>query len=349
MTDHTVKTESYSCLSCGGAVQFDPDTQNLKCQFCKTITAFEHPVLEIKSYALAAGFAQCETDWEQELRVIHCNSCGAETVLEGSNTSQLCAFCDSPHISDLESQPGIKPESLIPFKLSAKRAKESFKKWIKGKFFAQTEAKKNHRIENLKGIYIPYWVFDTDTSTAYTGRRGVTVTTGSGKDRRTTTHWTNVSGVYYENFRDINICGSDQIKKMGLAEKLEYKFEELQGYNPIFLTGFVAEKYIKGVDDSWERCKNGIRELIKNGIKMQIGGDQQQITGMDTNHTNSNYRHVLCPAWTSVFKYKGKEYPFIVNGQTGKIEGKYPLSIPKIAGTIIFALVIIYMLVRYFG
>lgn len=349
MTNNSVKTDSYSCNSCAGAVQFDPDTQNLKCQFCGTITEFEHPQLKIKLYALETGFAQCDTDWEQEIRVIHCNSCGAETVLEGSNTSQLCAFCDSSHISDLESQPGIKPESLIPFKLSEKRAKESFKKWIKGKFFAQTEAKKTHRIENLKGIYIPYWVFDTDTSTAYRGRRGRTVTTGSGKNRRTTTHWTNVRGVYDENFRDMNICGSDQIKKMGLAEKLEYKFEELQGYHPIFLTGFVAEKYIKGIEDSWGKCKDRIRQLIKSGVKRQIGGDKQQITGMDTSYANSNYRHVLCPAWASVFKYKEKEYPFIVNGQTGIIEGKYPLSIPKIVGTAAAGIAIIYILFRLFG
>ncbi len=345
MNESVVKSESYSCGACGGTVHFDPDTQNLKCEYCSSITEFTPPEIEIEAYDLEAGLEQCNTDWKQESRVIHCDSCGAETVLEGRNTSQSCAFCDSPHVSDIDSQPGIKPESLIPFQLCEAKAKQSFKKWIKGKFFADTKAKSAHRMDNIKGVYVPYWVFDTDTTTSYKGKRGKRVRTGSGKNRRTSTRWTNVSGVYEKNFRNVNICGSDQIKKMGLSEKMEYKFEELKGYSPVYLSGFVAEKYIRGVEDSWEICKNKIKKAIVSGIKRQIGGDRQQVTSMKTQYENTKYKHVLCPIFVSVYKYKDKEYPFIVNGQSGKIEGKYPLSVPKVIGAVVVALIVISLLI----
>ena len=348
MAEEAVKTDSYKCSSCGGTTCFDPDTQNLKCDFCSSITVFEPENIEIKSYFLEDGFEKCETDWEQDTRIMHCDSCGADTILEGSNTSQLCAFCDSPHVSDIENQPGIKPESVIPFKLSEDKAKQSFKKWIKGKFFAQSKAKESHRLKNLAGIYVPYWVFDTDTSTRYTGRRGTVVHTGTGKNKRTTVHWRNVSGTYNESFLDVTICGSGQIQKMGLADKMDYRFEELQGYNPVFLSGFIAEKYIRGIEDSWETCKRKLKGFISRGIKRQIGGHKQEITHMSTHYGNTRYKHVLCPIWASVYNYKGKDYPFIVNGQTGKITGKYPLSVPKIAGVAAAGIILLYILSRLF-
>lgn len=349
MVEGVVSTESYKCGSCGGTVCFDPETQNLKCEYCRSITAFEVNEVEIKSYSLEDGLEHCDTDWQQETRVIHCDSCGADTILDGNNTSQLCAFCDSTHVTDIENQPGIKPELLIPFKISEDKARQLFKKWIKGKFFAKGEAKKSNRIANIAGIYLPYWVFNTDTSTQYWGRRGTTVQTGSGKNRQTTTHWSNVSGTYFENFRDVTICGSDQIEKMGLSKKLDFKYEELQGYDPGFLSGFIAEKYIRGVENSWERCKQKINDFIRRGIKREIGGDKQEITSMDTHYANTRYKHVLCPVWMSVYKFQGKEFPFVVNGQTGKIEGKYPLSIPKVAGAVAAAALIIYILIRLFA
>ena len=326
-----VDVKTYECNSCGGPIQFNPELQNLKCDYCGHTTDFDPGEVEIKTYSLEDGIEQCDTDWRQETRVVHCDSCGADTVLEGAQKAQLCPFCDSSHVTNISNDPGIKPELVIPFKLNDQEAKGYFQRWIKKKFFAQGNAKKSKRIDNLRGVYVPYWLFDVDTSTAYRGSRGIK----HYHEEETTIQWRDVSGVYDHNFRDFPICGSTQVENLNLSEdRLIFDYQGLKAYDPGYLAGFVAERYERDFESSWQRAKKKMDSLISMGVRKQIGGDEQRIYEMNTGYSNPRYKHVLCPIWISVFKYKGKEYPFIVNGQTGETEGKYPLSIPKVAAVI---------------
>ncbi len=337
------QTYSYECKGCGGPTQFDPESQNLKCEFCGTLTEFEKPNVDVEPHELEKGFEDCSTDWQQEMRVIHCDSCGAESVLESKVKAQECPFCDSPQVSNTETEAGIKPDYLIPFKVSEKNAKEGFKKWIKSKFFAQGSAKNPERVEHLKGVYVPFWLFDVDTTTNYKGRRGKVVRSRRNNKRRT--RWYPVSGTYHKDLYNVSVCASTQVKDMNLSEKkIDYKYEELEGYDPAFLSGFVAERYEHDIESSWDKAKDKIKKILERGIKREIGGDKQRVDKMDTQYRDPKYKHVLCPMWISNFKHNGKSYPFIVNGQTGETEGKYPLSYPKVAGAVAAVAGILYVL-----
>ncbi len=341
-----VNSEVYACNGCGGPTGFDPKSQNLKCEYCGHTTEIEVEEVEIKSYCLNDGIEECDTNWQEETKVLHCDNCGAGSVLCGTTKAQVCPFCDSSHVRDIAEDAGIKPELMIPFKVSRDDARESFKKWIKGKFFAHNDAKDAKRVDALAGVYVPFWLYDVDTHTQYTGSRGRRVRSRSSRRGNSSRiRWKRVSGEYDKSFRDFPVCASSRISDEDLSEKkLDFNYNELTTYSPAYLAGFTAERYEQDLESAWVKAKKAMEKVIRRGVKRDIGGDKQRIHSMDVNYSEPKYKHVLCPMWVSVFKYQDKEYPFIVNGQTGEVEGKYPLSYPKIAGVVagVVALISLY-------
>ena len=201
-------TDIFPCPSCGANMHFNPETQCLACAYCGGKLEIDAGRENIMEYDFSEGEALCSTDWGNKTRVIHCDNCGAETVLEANNTAQHCAFCHSSHIVNIDEVPGIRPESLIPFKISSGRAGDMFSNWIKRMFFAPIELKTNQQIDHLTGIYIPFWTYDSHTNSVYQGEKGtyyyVTETywvTENGKRVARTrtvrkTRWEYTSGTY---------------------------------------------------------------------------------------------------------------------------------------------------------
>jgi len=126
----------------------------------------------IKELDLEAGEAECSTDWGSQTKVIHCENCGADAVLEAHQVALNCSFCGSSHVVTLDALPGIRPGAVIPFTISQEVATASFTKWINSRFFAPGDIKKKHRVERMTGTYIPYWTYDADTYSVYSAQRG---------------------------------------------------------------------------------------------------------------------------------------------------------------------------------
>ncbi len=319
-----------TCGVCGGNLAFSPKNQNLECTYCSSAVEISPGITEIHSYPIEEGMEKCDVNWGTELKAVHCNSCGADMNMDRKSISQVCGFCDSPHVESIEGDPGIVPESLIPFQIEKKNADSAFKEWLKKKWFAPKEVKSKARAENLTGIYLPYMAFDTETSTRYRGRRGRRVTTGTGKNRTTRMRWTPVSGWVSRTFKNFSVTGSHKLFELGLDDEMTFDFRQLVGYHADYLVGFVSERLAIGISDAWSRAKTVMRSEIEGDVKRDIGGQAQQVTSMDVTHLNSRYKCLLCPAWVSVFYFDGKEYSFVVNGQTGRVYGKYPLSKKRI-------------------
>jgi LSD1 subclass zinc finger protein len=347
---------SVGCKSCGAILKFSPGTNNLKCAFCgaeneiKSTSSTTETIQELDFHAHLNEVASNKQS-TQEVSTVRCTGCSAVTSLRPNVTSDECAFCGTALVlTSAEITTTIKPKSVLPFKVDEKNAKESFKKWLGTLWFAPGGLKKYAYTDHkLHGMYIPYWTYDTDVATSYSGQRGIHRQetehyTENGQSRtrtRTVTDWYSASGHVHNNFDDVLVNASNSLPR-DYADALEpWDMENLVSFNEQYLTGFQTESYQIGLKDGFDHAKEKMQSTIDNTIRNDIGGDDQRINSKDSEYNNITFKHTLLPIWLSAYKYNGKAYKFLVNGRTGETKGDRPYSVGKIAGAIITGILVI--------
>lgn len=356
MSEKIVKSDSFKCPSCGADMKFDPSSGMLLCDFCDRKEKIKAVNEDIEEYDfLSAESDESLNDWGAQTKTIQCDNCGGKTVMPTGETTVTCAFCGSPNVIATDELPGIKPESLIPFKIDFNKANTFFAGWIKKRRLAPFALKKQYKAGKMKGVYIPYWSYDTNTQSNYTGQAGdyyyvpetYTVTVDGKTETRTRQvqkiRWRFVSGTYDKLFDDIIFNDSGNVDQK-IIEKIEpFRLNELIKYNAKFLAGFAAERYKSGLKAVWERAKTFITKVIRNDIRdiIKRGCDVVGTVNVSTNYTDIKYKHMLLPMWISSYRFKGKVYNFFVNGQTGEVQGRSPKSALKIGGLVLIGIAII--------
>jgi predicted RNA-binding Zn-ribbon protein involved in translation (DUF1610 family) len=353
------KTDRFPCPSCGGDMGFDPDSQSLICSYCGNKIDINTQQGDIKEYDFDSAEDNALQNWGAPKRVMKCESCGAETVLDENAAAQFCPFCGSSHIIKNDSSAGIAPESLIPFKISQEKALGLFKTWVGKRFFAPRALKNEYKIQRLTGTYIPFWTYDADTYSTYSAEAGtyyyVTETDWVERDGKKVmvtrqvrkTRWRHVSGVYSEFFNDVLVNASKQIDE-SLMNKLEpFEFSELLQYKPEFLSGFTAERYSIGLKEGWQRAVEFVKSKIRSGITMEINTDEVRNLMVSTSYNDVKYKHILLPIWISAYNYKNKVFRYMVNGQTGEVQGKAPVSPWKVLGLILLGTALVAAIVVF--
>jgi hypothetical protein len=282
---------------------------------------------------------------ETETEVVHsvkCNCCGAQTTFSSNVHSANCDFCGSPiTVGGDASSKRIKPQGVIPFKVTQEEGRNKFASWIKGLWFAPGDLVNKASMESgLTGMYIPYWLYYVDTVTRYTGKRGeyyytekqVKQADGTMKtEKEQHTRWHPTSGTVYKNFKDLIISGSNTLGSEGDNLKKKFKFEGMVPYNEQILSGYKSETYSVDLKEAYKEAQDIMEREIKDAFKEEIGGDKQEIESKQTTENNIEYKHILAPLWISAFRYEGKSYRFMINGQTGDLSGSRPYSKAKIA------------------
>jgi predicted RNA-binding Zn-ribbon protein involved in translation (DUF1610 family) len=332
------KTDKFPCPTCGAEMIFDPDTQALKCEFCTNKKGIDQEQGDIKEYDFATADDSKPQNWGAEKRVIKCDGCGAETVLDITDATKFCAFCGSANILQNDKSAGIPPESLIPFKVSRTKATDIFSNWVKKRFFAPNKLKNNHQLQKITGVYAPSWTYDTDTDSSYTAEAGTyyyeketRYVEENGQRKAVTeevrkTRWSHVSGNYDESFNDLIVNASKKINEELWTRLEPFELSELIHYKPEFLSGFQAERYSIGLKEGWPIIKKELDDTLQSKIEDQIGADEVRNLNIHTNYRNIKYKHILLPVWVASYTYQNKVYQFMINGQTAKIQGKAPIS-----------------------
>jgi predicted RNA-binding Zn-ribbon protein involved in translation (DUF1610 family) len=347
------ETERFICPSCAGNMIFDPKKQKLVCLYCSNESEINFEKENINEYDFYNAENTSNKNWGNEKRIIKCESCGAETVLDENITAQFCAFCGSSHIIKTEESAGIVPESLIPFKISKDKAAELFLNWKKKLFFAPKALKSSYTMERMKGVYIPFWTYDSNTFSDYTAERGtyyyVTETEWveeEGERKQVTkqvrkTSWSFVNGNYSKFFDDILINASQQINKHKISKLEPFNLNELVQYKPEFLSGFLAERYSVDLKSGWNLAEETIKSNLRVEIQHHIDGDEVRSLNVSTVYDGIKFKHILLPIWISTYVYKDKVYKFMINGQTGEVDGESPVSIVKVLLLILAILAVI--------
>ncbi len=345
-----------TCKNCAAKLKFKPGTTSLNCEYCGTMNEIvidESKIREATREIDYEDFIQNTVDVsaQQQVTTVKCSGCGAETSFDPNVVSSQCDFCGSPMVANEgESHNAITPSALIPFKVEQNKGKEMFQTWLGKLWWAPNNLKKYASTGKLKGMYIPYWTYDSDTNTNYSGQRGTeyqveesyTDSSGESKTRTVTkVRWTSVSGRVYNNFDDILVVASKSLP-VKLQDKLEpWHLKELIPYDNKFLTGFKTESYQVDIKEGFGVAQNKMEPTIEKTVKSDIGGDRQRISSKNVSYNNTTFKHILLPLWISVYRYNDKAFRFMINGQTGEVQGERPYSWIKIALAIFVAIVIL--------
>lgn len=349
-----VDTNTYKCPECGAPMRFNPETSSLHCDYCNRVINLSKDTSNEE-----IDFFGVETDnlsWQNETQVIKCVNCGSENVVSKKEMSTTCPFCGSKQVISYDAIAGIKPNRVIPFKVSLDDAKTLYQKVIKRKMFAPRKLKKSYLDLSLNGVYIPSWTYDSSTFSSYTGRLGkhYTVTVGSGKNRRTETRirWYSIRGTKVLDFDDILVNSGKSLSQDELNQIIPYDTNNSLEFEEGYLAGFQAEHYSKDVKTGFNTAKNTMEASIRSAILRGYNYDVVGHLNVNTHYNKVTYKYVLLPVWFGLLNYHNKKYRFIVNGESGKIRAKYPKSVIKILSLIfgiIATLILLFYLVSVYG
>ncbi len=339
-------TETFACTNCGADLKFKPGTKQLICEYCNTTIDIPEIDEEIKELDLHEYIENQGKDAVKfELTLVKCEKCGAESTVEPTIKSDSCPYCATPFvISNIHKGSVIQPKSLLPFKISKDEGLKSFKKWINKLWFAPDALKKAVLSPDcFKGIYIPFWTYDSTTTTKYTGQKGIhysvpesyTVMENGKSVTRTRmvqrTRWNFCSGVVAHSFDDVLVCGNKSLPEKLITNLEPWDLENLAPFDSKYLSGFVTENHQRGLEEGFMVAKTHMEAYIVTLIKQDIGGDEQRIINTQTTYSNITFKNILLPVYLSAYNFKSKLYRFIINARTGEVQGERPWSAAKIA------------------
>ena len=324
-----VDTETIKCEGCGSNMVFNPDSQVLCCPHCGSEKAFGK-VEFAKEKSLIDDMAS-EPDWSKDfVGVFGCENCGAKVVLKQGETATFCPFCGTSHVRATDELAGIKPHALIPFGFGVEKAVNYAKEWAKKRLFAPRKFKKNIKTDNVNGVYTPCFTFDSKTYSYYEGRIGDrrTRTVGSGKNRRTETYivWRHISGTFEHRFDDVLITAGSKFGQKQLDNVSPFDTNNSKEYEEEYLLGFMAYHYDNGLEECWGDAKSKIDASLRTMILSGYVHDVVSYLNVSTSHSDVTYKYVMLPVYVGNYKYNKKTYNFYVNGSTGKVSGKTPIS-----------------------
>ncbi len=344
--------DTYPCQQCGAQLQYAPGTAHLKCQYCGFEQDIPQNLSEIHELDFGAYLASHPVELTDEPEtVLHCDSCGAEYSMPERQEAGECPFCGSKVVVPTDPGKRIAPGSVLPFAIDQKLARDKFKAWVGSRFWAPNNLKALAMQEGrLQGVYVPYWTYDTFTTTAYTGQRGehyyvtVSYTDSNGnsqtrQERRT--RWYPASGVVFVPFDDVLVLSSTHLPPRYAQAMSSWDLGTLRPYQTQFLTGFKAMRYDIGLEQGFDIAKTIMSPVIDQAIRTDIGGDEQIINEARTQYDRITFKHVLLPIWSGAYRYGGRSWSYLVNGQTGEVRGEAPVSAWKVALAVLLGLVVL--------
>ena len=334
----------FPCESCGAALTFEPGTTVLKCAHCgheNRIPDLDQPIQEVDFRATLESLK--ERAPESTERLVTCESCGASFTLAPDAHAGECPYCGSSVVTDTGEARQLKPASLVPFQLTQAAAAERLGAWLKGLWFAPSGLARYARNEGgFLGVYAPHWTFDAETASRYSGERGVfvqvprtmsTMVKGRMQTRTvmvTETRWTRVRGFVRRHFDDVLVLASRHLPQKLAGKLFTWQLGQLVPYQDAYLAGFRAEAYQVDLEAAFAEAKEIMAGQIRSDVMADIGGNVQRVHEVETSYAKISFKHILLPIWMAAYRYRGRAFSFVVNGQTGEVRGERPWSWVKI-------------------
>lgn len=327
----------YKCPACAGKLEFNSGVQKMKCPYCDS--EFDMAALQEFDQALEENSKGDDMSWDtgaggewsedetSGMGVYRCKSCGGEIVADATTAASSCPYCDNPVVMTGSFAGDLKPDCVIPFKLDKEAAKAALNKHLEGKRLLPKVFRDQNHIDEIKGLYVPVWLFDAeaDASIQYKAEKVV---------RRSDNKFNYVETSYFSavrkgklNFELVPVDGSTKMEDE-LMESIEpFNFSDSVPFQTAYLSGYLADRYDVSADESIERANERIKnstekifaETVKgyNSVKKESGSIRLN---------NGKAKYALYPVWILNTTWNGNKYTFAMNGQTGKFVGDLPID-----------------------
>ncbi len=344
------------CPACGAPILYKPNLKKWKCDYCKS----EFTLEEMKKYNNASNEKnnikeEVKTKIQKEkdntnYYEYNCKDCGAKIIADENTAATFCVYCGNTAILKEKLSGKFAPDMIIPFKNEKEKAIEAFKSLNKGRPLMPNFFNDEKNIEKIKGVYIPFWLYDVKVNGELdaTSTTSTTWTVGDTVYTKTDTYRLEREGEM--SFNKIPVDGSTRFDNDIMNTIEPFNYSELEEYNHAYLSGFLAEKYDVDEETSFkdaeERSLNSARDTIKDDMGMGI----KTIVNDTLASTKLLTKYVLLPVWMINVKYKDKFYTFAMNGQTGEFVGNIPVDKKKafIYGILTFVITfILVVLISY--
>ncbi len=327
----------YKCPCCGGAITFDSSLQKMKCPYCdnefdvETLKGFDEALNQDAEDNMQWNNQATEewTEGEAEgMRVYVCQSCGGEVVGDETLGATTCPYCDNPVVMKGQFSGDLKPNFIIPFKYDKKQAKENLAKHLKGKLLLPKAFKTENHIDEVKGLYVPFWLFDThaDAFIRYRMTR--------------TRHWSDSSYDYTETshymatragdiaFERVPVDGSEAMPN-DLMESIEpFDVADMTDFQTAYMAGYLADRYDVTAEDCTPRANERVKQSTEDAFRDTVVGYDTVVAESSTvNLDNGKINYAMYPVWILNTTWKDEKFLFAMNGQTGKFVGNLPMKV----------------------
>ena len=325
----------YKCPCCGAKIEFDSTSQQMKCPYCDT----EFDVATLQSYddILNQQPAQTDMEWENEagsewspgeaegMRVYQCQSCGGEVIADSSTAASQCPYCDAPVIMTGQLSGELKPDFIIPFKLDKEAAKKALSKHMEGKPLLPKVFKSQNHIDEIKGVYVPVWLFQADVDAQIQYKAEKVRSWSDQNYHYTETSYYSVSRAGNLAFENVPVDGSEKMDDTMMESLEPFDFSQAVAFQTAYLSGYLADKYDVDAQASITRANERIKQSTRNALGNTVRGYSGFDIEQENIHLQNGETHyALYPAWLLNTSWNGKKYSFAMNGQTGKFVGNLP-------------------------
>lgn len=326
---------SYKCPCCGAPLTFSGDS--LHCESCDN--SFPVDTMKEMSEGMEQACGESKYDWETyvprsyedasdiNLANYNCPSCGAQISGDDTLGATVCPYCGQSTVVKGQFEGTLKPDYIIPFKLDKKAAIAAFEADFKNAPFLPDEFKNKKKIEEMAGVYVPFWMFDCDCDATLTYNAQRVTSWSDSNYNYTKTDFYKLFRAGKVGFANIPVDGSKKADDAYMEAVEPYDYNEAVEFNSAYLSGHLADKYDVSAEESIERANERVKNSTVDVFNDTTGAYmtvQPELTRVS--FSNGKIRYSLLPVWMLNIKYLGAIYKFAINGQTGKVVGIYPVD-----------------------
>lgn len=357
--------KTFPCPNCGGELEWDPAKQEMRCPYCDSLIkvpqddsfrAEEHDLLAfLDEHPKVEGYGV-------KLSGFKCKQCGATVQVPPGRVDLTCPFCATKFVLEDSAPPGevVKPESLIPFKVDSKASTGLFKQWLGRGWFRPGDLKKLGKLQKILGLYMPFFTFDANADSTWTASAGyyyyVTERVAVTEDGKTVwknrqvrkIRWEPASGARHDFYDDVLVPAVADERLDLLLKVYPFEMNGLVPFDKRYLAGFGVLGSDMALKRVYSIAKLNIESDQERSCASDVPGDTYRDLRVNTSLSGQTFKHLLCPAWVGSFIYKRKVFPFVINGQTGKVFGNKPWSWIKISMASSFAALLLFLFYWFF-
>ncbi|MDR1786274.1 MAG: hypothetical protein LBR23_07450 [Spirochaetaceae bacterium] len=327
--------QDYKCPNCNGAVQFDSSIQKMKCPYCEAefeiAALMEYQAQQETPGGDAYEWGEAGSGWDQaeadELAANACPSCGAEIIGDKNTAATVCPYCGNTQIVRKRFEGMLKPDYVLPFKVDKKAAKAALENFYRGKKLLPGSFKTQNHIDSIQGIYVPFWLFDARAEARIRYKAEKSKSWSDSANNYTKTDYFSVTRGGTLDFQKIPVDGSAKMDDAYMDAIEPFDYGALTEFQTAYLSGYLAEKYDVDAAESVVRAEARVKETVVREFARTVQGyGKVTAESVSISVKQGSVSYALFPVWMLGTRYKGKDYLFAMNGQTGRLVGELPVD-----------------------